>query len=147
MLRANAWDARNFVSNQRIRHVGFFNCLNDPFKKLKVLKSRPFMKSFVSQKSYDWMTFSIILYDYILSKNELIWAEFLQQQQQQQRPKLDRSRGNWEYYPYLFPYCQIYKLPCDPSCSSVGWSFGQKVDVLHVHAPIFFFLRLIILPF
>ena len=35
------------------------------------------MKNFVSQKSYDWMTFSIILYDYILSKNELIWAEFL----------------------------------------------------------------------
>ena len=46
-------------------------------KSLKVLKSRPFMKSFEAQKSYDWMTFSIILYDYILSKNELIWAEFL----------------------------------------------------------------------
>ena len=37
-------------------------------KSLKVLKSRPFMKSFEAQKSYDWMTFSIILYDYILSK-------------------------------------------------------------------------------
>ena len=48
----------------------FFNYFDDPFKEF-------FMKSFESQKSYDLMTFSIILYDYILSKNELIWAEFL----------------------------------------------------------------------